>query len=73
MDKSSWYNHLQEIYFLNVNASCPTYIQSLKSLRFAFQMKQKKPMNVLRGLKLFTRPSDTFCNRDNGIIAIAIK
>ena len=28
-------------------------------------MKQKKPMNVLRGLKLFIRPSDTFCNRDN--------
>ena len=36
-------------------------------------MKQKKPMNVLRGLKLFIRPSDTFCNRDNGIIAIAVK
>ena len=41
VDKSSWYNHLQEIYFLNVNASCLTYIQSLKSLVFTFQMKQK--------------------------------
>ena len=36
-------------------------------------MKQKKPMNALRGLKLFIKPSDTFCNRDNGIIAIVLK
>ena len=34
-------------------------------------MKQKKPMNVLRGLKLFIRPLDNFCTRDNEITAIA--